>query len=182
MTVITDTSVKYADLFAKGIDLAESIDLGIKHDILNGIITPSKMEIYELSKLQGDDLIQAVRNLRIPKEQRMNQLQEIAATIEKEFENRAEQKREQEANPVLSSESSLTAITTEFEPKEASANMEKSEEREIEECKKLSSIESFDIVRAARTVGEDGGRKKALKLVLDLYNTGNTKDPLPVKF
>lgn len=48
--------------------------------------------------------------------------------------------------------------------------------------KKLSCIEPFDIVRAARTVGEDGGRKMALKLVLDLYNSGNTKDPLPVKF
>ena len=48
--------------------------------------------------------------------------------------------------------------------------------------KKLSCIEPCDIVRAARTVSEDGGRKNALKLVLDLYNTGNTKDPLPVKF
>lgn len=137
-TNTSDSYVKYADLFAKGIDLAESIDPGIKHDILNGIITPSKMEIYELSKLQGDDLIQAVRNLRIPKEQRRNQLQEIAAEIEKEFENGAEQETEQEteqeADPVISPGSSLTAMSTELKPKEAPADTGKSEEREIEEC------------------------------------------------
>lgn len=83
----TNTYVKYADLFAKGIDIAESIDPGIKQDILNGVIEHSKMEIYALPKLCGEELLEAVKNLRIPKDQRKAQAQEIARQIEQEFEN-----------------------------------------------------------------------------------------------
>lgn len=49
-------------------------------------------------------------------------------------------------------------------------------------AKKLSHIEPYDIVMAARTIGETGGKKKALKLLLDVYNNENNKDPLCVKF
>lgn len=70
--------------------------------------------------------------LLIPKDKRKSH--ELAMRIEKEFENGSEQEREQGADPVLSPESSLMAISTEFEPKEAPADTVKSEEREIEEC------------------------------------------------
>ena len=49
-------------------------------------------------------------------------------------------------------------------------------------AKKLSHIEPYEIVKAARTIGEDGGKKKALKLLLDIYNNENNHDPLYVKF
>lgn len=61
-------------------------------------------------------------------------------------------------------------------------NIYDGEYSQVKLVKKLSCIDPFDLVRAARTVGEDGGKKKALALMLELYNAGNTKDPLPVKF
>lgn len=48
--------------------------------------------------------------------------------------------------------------------------------------KKLSVTDPYDIVKAARSVGEDGGKKKALVLLLDIYNNENNVDPLGVKF
>lgn len=48
--------------------------------------------------------------------------------------------------------------------------------------KKLSHTDPYEIVKAARTIGEDGGKKKALKLLLDVYNNENNRDPLCVKF
>lgn len=61
-------------------------------------------------------------------------------------------------------------------------NIYAGEYSQVKLVKKLSCIDPFDLVRTARTVGEDGGRKKALALMLELYNAGNTKDPLPMKF
>lgn len=49
-------------------------------------------------------------------------------------------------------------------------------------AKKLSHTDPYEIVKAARTIGEDGGKKKALKLLLDVYNNENNCDPLGVKF
>jgi len=49
-------------------------------------------------------------------------------------------------------------------------------------AKKLSHINPYDIVKAARTIGEDGGRKKALKILLDVYNSENVRDPLSMNF
>jgi len=86
-TNTNESFVKNCDRFAKGIDIAESIDPGIKHDILNGVLEHSKMEIYALPKLSGEELLEAVKNLRIPKDQRKAQAQEIARQIEQEFEN-----------------------------------------------------------------------------------------------
>ena len=48
--------------------------------------------------------------------------------------------------------------------------------------RKLSYADPYDIVKAARTIGEDGGKKKALSLVLDIYNTGKSSNLLPVRF
>jgi len=48
--------------------------------------------------------------------------------------------------------------------------------------RKLSYIEPYDIVIAARSIGEDGGKKKALKLILNIYNKENFCDPLPIRF
>ena len=49
-------------------------------------------------------------------------------------------------------------------------------------AKKLSYIDPYNIVKVMRTTGEDGGKKKALKMLLDVYNQENNKDPLCVKF
>lgn len=48
--------------------------------------------------------------------------------------------------------------------------------------KKLSITDPYDIVKAARTIGEDGGKKKALTWLLEVYNNENHTDPLDVKF
>ena len=48
--------------------------------------------------------------------------------------------------------------------------------------KKLSFTDPYDIVKSARTIGEDGGKKKALALVLEVYNNENSIDPLCIKF
>ena len=48
--------------------------------------------------------------------------------------------------------------------------------------KKLSVTEPYDVVKAARTIGVDGGKKKALSVILKAYNNENTVDPLGVKF
>ena len=48
--------------------------------------------------------------------------------------------------------------------------------------KKLSFTDPYDIVKAARTIGEDGGNKKALAWLLEVYNNENNSDPLCVKF
>lgn len=48
--------------------------------------------------------------------------------------------------------------------------------------RKLSYADPYDIVKAARTIGEDGGKKKALSLVLDIYNTGKSSNLLPIKY
>ena len=48
--------------------------------------------------------------------------------------------------------------------------------------KKLSFTDPYDIVKAARTIGEDGGKKKALAWLLEVYNNENNSDPLCVKF
>ena len=49
-------------------------------------------------------------------------------------------------------------------------------------AKKLSFTNPYDIVKAARTIGDDGGKKKALSVILEAYNNENTVDPLGVKF
>lgn len=49
-------------------------------------------------------------------------------------------------------------------------------------AKKLSYIDPYEIVSAARIIGEDGGKKNALKLLLDVYNNENHNDPLSIKF
>lgn len=48
--------------------------------------------------------------------------------------------------------------------------------------KKLSFTDPYDIVKSARTIGEDGGKKKALAWLLEVYNKENNSDPLCVKF
>ena len=48
--------------------------------------------------------------------------------------------------------------------------------------KKLSFTDPYDIVKVARTIGEDGGKKKALAWLLEVYNAENNSDPLCVKF
>ena len=48
--------------------------------------------------------------------------------------------------------------------------------------RKLSYTAPYDIVKATRTIGDDGGKKKALSLVLDIYNTGKSSNLLPVRF
>lgn len=48
--------------------------------------------------------------------------------------------------------------------------------------RRLSCSDPYDIVKASRSLGEDGGKKRALKLILNIYNDGNDHDLLPVRF
>ena len=129
----TDTYVKYADLFAKGIDIAESIDPGIKHDILSGNIAHSKMEIYELPKLKGDELEKAVGLLRIPKEKRKTEAQEIARQIEESFANGTEQDTEKEAPKEKEVVAPIPESAPTPKPAETEEKDSETEKHEIEE-------------------------------------------------
>lgn len=131
-TNTTTSYVRYADLFAKGIDIAESIDPGIKHDILNGVLEHSKMEIYALPKLSGEELLEAVKNLRIPKNQRKAQAQKIARQIEQEFENGVVQ---EEVEVIHAENKTASPIMVEgiTEAIEQPAKVEEKRTREIEE-------------------------------------------------
>ena len=129
----TDTYVKYADLFAKGIDIAESIDPGIKHDILSGNIAHSKMEIYELPKLKGDELEKAVGLLRIPKEKRKTEAQEIARQIEESFANGTEQDTEKEAPKEKEVVAPISESAPTPKPAETEEKDSETEKHEIEE-------------------------------------------------
>ncbi len=48
--------------------------------------------------------------------------------------------------------------------------------------RRLSCSDPYDIVKASRSLGEDGGKKRALKFILNIYNNGNDHNPLPVRF
>ena len=90
------------------------------------------MEIYALPKLSGEELLEAVKNLRIPKDQRKAQAQEIARQIEQEFENGNVQDEvevthtENKNAPPIMLEETIEAI-------EAPAKFEEKRTREIEE-------------------------------------------------
>lgn len=129
----TESYVKYADLFAKGIDIAEGIDPGIKHDILSGNIAHSKMEIYELPKLKGDELEKAVRLLRVPKEKRKTEAQEIARQIEEAFANGTEQETEDETLQEKDVVAPIPESAPTPKPTEADEKDSKTEKHEIEE-------------------------------------------------
>ena len=132
-TNTTKSYVKYADLFAKGIDIAESIDPGIKHDILSGNIAHSKMEIYELPKLKGDELEKAVRLLRVPKEKRKTEAQEIARQIEEAFSNGTEQETEEEIPQEKEVAASIPESAPKPKPAETDEKDSETEKHEIEE-------------------------------------------------
>lgn len=129
---VSEWAIRSAADYAAGIDIVGEISPRLKHDILTGQLNPQKKDVEAIARLPVEKRKEAVELLLIPKDERKSH--ELAMRIEKEFENGSEQEREQGADPVLSPESSLTAISTEFEPKEAPADTVKSEEREIEEC------------------------------------------------
>ena len=132
-TNTTKSYVKYADLFAKGIDIAESIDPGIKHDILSGNIAHSKMEIYELPKLKGDELEKAVRLLRVPKEKRKTEAQEIARQIEEAFANGVAQETEEEIPQEKEVIAPIPESAPTPKPAKTDENDSETEKHEIEE-------------------------------------------------
>jgi hypothetical protein len=59
--------VMYAEQFARGIDVAENIALGIKHEILGGTIKPTKKEVIAIAKARPEERLQKVDELRSPK-------------------------------------------------------------------------------------------------------------------
>ena len=69
-TNTTGSYVRYADLYARGVDAAEEAVPGIRNEILSGAIRPAKADIYAFSRLPENKRKSASENLRIPKEQR----------------------------------------------------------------------------------------------------------------
>lgn len=63
-------TVKRAEHFAKGLDSAEEVSPGIREKVLSGEVKAQKSSIAELRKLDGEELKQAVEELKKPKEER----------------------------------------------------------------------------------------------------------------
>lgn len=129
----TASYIRYADLFARGIDVAEEIDPGIKEEILSSQIKPAKSEIYALPKLKGDDLKRAVELLRIPKEKRKTESQEIARQIEKSFANGTEQETEEEIPQEKEVIAPIPESAPKSKPAETDEKVSETEKHEIEE-------------------------------------------------
>lgn len=75
MTVATEHGVKpnfvqKSIKFAKGLSIADSVSPGFKESVLKGEIEASKESITKLRNLDGDELKEAVEELKKPKEER----------------------------------------------------------------------------------------------------------------
>lgn len=96
----TTDKVRYAERFSKGLDSAEEVSPGIREKVLSGEVKAPKSAIAELRKLDGEELKEAVEELKKPKEERkpkqyadvdtrktfqlIRELSEDAGNIEKE--------------------------------------------------------------------------------------------------
>ena len=71
---ITEGKVKAAVEFGRGVDAGESVSPGFKDDVLSDRIKPSKSDVAELRKMEGDELKEAVETLYegkpLPKEKK----------------------------------------------------------------------------------------------------------------
>ena len=67
---IGHATVEEAGEYAKGLDAAEEVSGGFRSKILAGEIKASKTSIRELRKLDGEELKQAVEEIKKPKEER----------------------------------------------------------------------------------------------------------------
>lgn len=66
-TGLTDTGVRRADEFARGVDIADEICPGTKDKILSEELTPRKKDIRSISKLPKAERAEAVAKLYYPK-------------------------------------------------------------------------------------------------------------------
>lgn len=67
-TGTSESYVKHADSFAKGVDAAEAILPGIKHEILSGTIKPSAKDVAAIAKAPEEERRQKAEELRAFKE------------------------------------------------------------------------------------------------------------------
>ena len=64
---ITETAVRRADEFARGVDIAEAISPGTKIKILSEEITPAKQDVRSIAKLPLEKRAEAVARLYYPR-------------------------------------------------------------------------------------------------------------------
>ena len=97
---VSHSTVEEAGNYAKGLDSAEEVSPGIREKVLSGEVKAPKSAIAELRKLDGEELKEAVEELKKPKEERkpkqyadgdtrktfqlIRELSEDAGNIEKE--------------------------------------------------------------------------------------------------
>ena len=86
-----------------------------------------------MPKLKGDDLKRAVELLRIPKEKRKTESQEIARQIEKSFANGTEQETEEEIPKEKEVIAPIPESAPKSKPAETDEKVSETEKHEIEE-------------------------------------------------
>ena len=80
-TGTTQSYVKYADMFAKGVDAAEEAVPGIKKEILSGQIKRPAYEIADIAKAPPEERKELTENLRMPRPSSKKPSREMSAMI-----------------------------------------------------------------------------------------------------
>lgn len=73
-TKTNDTYVRRAEYYAKGVDLADEIDPGIRQDILSGTLRPTAETIHAVAKASPEERPALVEQIRNPPEKEKKQL------------------------------------------------------------------------------------------------------------
>lgn len=166
---VNEKYVRRAEQFAKGIDLADEIDPGIRKEILSGSLHPTDKRIYAVAKATTEERPARVQELRNPPDEEKEPLPDWSSMLV-EMTDALDSlifrwKFCQTNNPLFF----VDLYHGEYDPYRLIA--------------KLRHVDPLTIPREGLAAGvKYSGYKKYLSQVLDIYNGSSVKTALPVKF
>ena len=69
-TNTSESYVKRADLYARGVDAADTLFPGMKDEILSGAISTTAEEVMSMAKMTPEEIKKLAEDLRLPKRER----------------------------------------------------------------------------------------------------------------
>jgi hypothetical protein len=66
----SESYVKRADLYARGVDACETVVPGMKDEILSGAISTTAEEVMSMAKMSPEDIKKLAEDLRLPRKDR----------------------------------------------------------------------------------------------------------------